>query len=113
MKKVFDSRGMPPEELADIVFNAIRQEQFWIIPDTDMDGSIRDRMEEHPQPHQPGADPESVPVATRPALAQKRSPAHMAGLLFCLPALKRVKLCSVAPWCCLPTSCGIARPSLL
>ena len=45
MKKVFESRGMPADELAGIVFDAIRQEQFWIIPDTDMDSSIRDRME--------------------------------------------------------------------
>ena len=45
IKQVFESRGMPPEELADIVFNAIRDEQFWIIPDTDKDNSIRARME--------------------------------------------------------------------
>ena len=45
IKHLAETQGMQPERLADIVFNAIRDEQFWVLTHTDYDGAIRDRME--------------------------------------------------------------------
>jgi NAD(P)-dependent dehydrogenase (short-subunit alcohol dehydrogenase family) len=45
VKRIAETRGMAPEQLADMVFNAIRDEQFWILTHDDYDNSIRARME--------------------------------------------------------------------
>ena len=37
---------MSPEDAAGIVFNAIRDEQFWILTHDDIDPVIRTRMED-------------------------------------------------------------------
>jgi len=46
--------GKPPSEIADHVLQAIREERFYILPHTEFDGLVRDRMENilertHPQ----------------------------------------------------------------
>jgi NAD(P)-dependent dehydrogenase (short-subunit alcohol dehydrogenase family) len=45
IKHLAETRGMQPEQLADIVLNAIRDEQFWILTHDDYDGNVRARME--------------------------------------------------------------------
>src|SRR4051812_45866109 len=45
IKHLAETQGMQPEQLADMVFNAIRDEQFWILTHDDYDNNIRNRME--------------------------------------------------------------------
>jgi NAD(P)-dependent dehydrogenase (short-subunit alcohol dehydrogenase family) len=45
IKHLAETQGMQPEQLADMVFNAIRDEQFWILTHDDYDTNIRNRME--------------------------------------------------------------------
>ena len=45
IKRLAETEGMEPDELADMVFNAIRDEQFWILTHDDYDTNIRNRME--------------------------------------------------------------------
>jgi NAD(P)-dependent dehydrogenase (short-subunit alcohol dehydrogenase family) len=45
IKHLAETQGMQPDQLADIVFNAIRDEQFWILTHTDYDDNIRNRMQ--------------------------------------------------------------------
>jgi NAD(P)-dependent dehydrogenase (short-subunit alcohol dehydrogenase family) len=45
VKQIAETQGMAPEQLADIVVNAIRDEQFWILTHSDYDNSVRVRME--------------------------------------------------------------------
>jgi NAD(P)-dependent dehydrogenase (short-subunit alcohol dehydrogenase family) len=45
IKHLAETQGMEPSQLADIVFNAIRDEQFWILTHDDYDGNVRARME--------------------------------------------------------------------
>lgn len=51
-------QGTPPSEIAEQVLQAIREERFYILPHTDFDGLIRDRVENvlartHPQARRP------------------------------------------------------------
>ena len=46
--------GKPPSEIAEHVLGAIREERFYILPHTEFDGLVRERMEKilertHPQ----------------------------------------------------------------
>ena len=55
VKEIAETTGMAPEQLADIVVNAIREEQFWILTHDYYDDAIRGRMEgilarSNPQP---------------------------------------------------------------
>jgi len=46
VKHLAETSGMSPEDAAGIVFNAIRDEQFWILTHDDIDPVIRTRMED-------------------------------------------------------------------
>jgi NAD(P)-dependent dehydrogenase (short-subunit alcohol dehydrogenase family) len=46
VKHLAETSGMPPEQLADMVFNAIRDEQFWILTHDEFDPIIRTRAED-------------------------------------------------------------------
>jgi NAD(P)-dependent dehydrogenase (short-subunit alcohol dehydrogenase family) len=45
IKHLAETTGMQPEQLADMVVNAIRDEQFWILTHDWYDNNIRNRME--------------------------------------------------------------------
>lgn len=46
VKHLAETSGMPPEQLADMVFNAIRDGQFWILTHDEFDPIIRTRAED-------------------------------------------------------------------
>jgi NAD(P)-dependent dehydrogenase (short-subunit alcohol dehydrogenase family) len=46
VKHLAETSGMPPEQLADMVLNAIRDEQFWILTHDEFDPIIRTRAED-------------------------------------------------------------------
>jgi NAD(P)-dependent dehydrogenase (short-subunit alcohol dehydrogenase family) len=46
VKRYAETSGMPPDEAAGIVFDAIRDEQFWILTHDEFDPVIRTRMED-------------------------------------------------------------------
>ena len=48
MEQRFMADGMPPDEVGDIVFEAIRDERFYILthPDTGIKDRVRERMED-------------------------------------------------------------------
>jgi NAD(P)-dependent dehydrogenase (short-subunit alcohol dehydrogenase family) len=45
MIQAFIEQGMPPEAVADKVFDAIRADRFWILTHPEFDASIRDRVD--------------------------------------------------------------------
>ena len=46
IKHLAETSGMPPEQLADIVFDAVRDERFWILTHDDFDPIIRTRTDD-------------------------------------------------------------------
>ena len=45
--------GMPPAQLADVVFKALREDQFYILPHPEIKESVRTRMEDILQERSP------------------------------------------------------------
>jgi NAD(P)-dependent dehydrogenase (short-subunit alcohol dehydrogenase family) len=52
MRQAIDA-GMPPQQVADIVFNAIREERFYILPDPEWKRAVQTRMEDILQERNP------------------------------------------------------------
>ena len=51
IRQLTEQTGIPPERTAEMVLQAIKDNQFYILTHTDYDEVIRERMETHPQEH--------------------------------------------------------------
>ena len=53
IRRLTEQTGIPPERTAEMVLQAIKDNQFYILTHTDYNNIIRQRLENHPHAHQP------------------------------------------------------------
>jgi NAD(P)-dependent dehydrogenase (short-subunit alcohol dehydrogenase family) len=68
IKRLAETSGMAPEQAAEIVLEAIRKDQFWILTHDDFDEIIRGRMEDILARHNPTPRPPTAFQAARDGL---------------------------------------------